>query len=191
MKTVSSSPITSWQIDEDKVEMVADFLFLGSKITVDGDCSHEIERCLLFESKVMTNLDSIVKSRTLFCWQFHTVKAMVFLAVMYGWESWTIKKAEGWRIDAFEVWCWRRLESPLDSKEIKPISLKGNQPWRFIGRTDAEIEAPILWPPDAKSQLTGKVPDAGKSWGQEKEGMTDGWKASLTQRTWVWAISGR
>ena len=136
--------------------MVADFLFLGSKITVDGDCSHEIERCLLFESKVMTNLDSIVKSRTLFCWQFHTVKAMVFLAVMYGWESWTIKKAEGWRIDAFEVWCWRRLESPLDSKEIKPISLKGNQPWSFIGRTDAEIEAPILWPPDTKSRLTGK-----------------------------------
>ena len=153
---MASSPITSWQIDEDKVEMVADFLFLGSKITVYGDCSHEIKRYLLLGRKVMTNLDSIVKSRTLFCWQFHTVKAMVFLAVMYGWESWTIKKAEGWRIDALEM-CWRQtLESPLDSKEIKPISLKGNQPWRFIGRTDAEIEAPILWPPDTKSRLTVK-----------------------------------
>ena len=116
---------------------------------------------------------------------------MVFPVVMFGCEIWTIKKAGCWRIDAFKLWYRRRLESPLDSKEIKPVNPKGNQPWIFTGGTDAEAEAPILWPPDAKSQLTGKVPDAGKSWGQEKEGMTDGWKASLTQRTWVWANFGR
>ena len=90
---------------------------------------------------------------------------------MYRCESWTIKKTEHWRIDAFELWCWRRLLSPLDCKEIKQVSPKGSQPWIFIGRTDAE--APILWPPDAKSWLTGKDPDAGKDWRQEEKGMTD------------------
>ena len=110
---------------------------------------------------------------------------------MNGCESWTLKKAEHWRIDAFELWSWRRLfESGLDSKEIKPVSPKGNQPWIFTGRTDAEAEAPILWPPDAKSWLIGKDPDAGKDWGQEEKGGDrgwDGWIASLTQWTWVWA----
>ena len=90
---------------------------------------------------------------------------------MYGCESWTIKKAEHWRIDAFELWCWRRLLSPLDCKEIKPVHPKGNQSWIFIGRTDAE--APILWPPDVKSWLIGKHPDAGKDWGQEEKGTTE------------------
>ena len=90
-----------------------------------------------------------------------------FLVVMYRCEGWTVKKAECWRIDAFELWCWRRVfESSLDSTEIKPVNPKGNQPWIFIGRTDAEAEAPILQPPDAKSQLTGKDSDAGKDWGQ-------------------------
>ena len=93
----------------------------------------------------------------------HLVKAMVFSVVMYGCESWTIKKAE-WRIDAFELWCWT-LESPLDCKEIQPVHPKGDQPWVFVGRTDAEAEAPILWPPDAKSWVTGKDPDAGKDQG--------------------------
>ena len=96
---------------------------------------------------------------------------------MYGCESWTVKKAEHRRIDAFELWCWRRLlRVPLDCKEIKPVNLKGNQPWIFIGRTDAEAEAKILWPPDANSQFIGKDPDAGKDWEQEEKGATeDGW----------------
>ena len=96
------------------------------------------------------------------------IQAMVFPVVMYGCESWTVKKAELWRIDAFELWCWRRLESPLDCKEIKPVNPKGNQSWIFIGRTDAEAEAQILWPPDVKSWLVRKDPDAGKDWRQEK-----------------------
>ena len=127
-KIMSSGPITSWQIDG---KTVADFIFLGSKITADGDCSHEIKRCLLLGRKVMTNLDSILKSRditlpTNVC----LVKPMVFPVVMYGCECWTIKKAECQRIDAFELWCWRRktLERPLDCKEIQPVRPKGDQP---------------------------------------------------------------
>ena len=100
----------------------------------------------------------------------YIVKAMIFPVVLYGCESRTIKKAECWRIDAFKLWCQRSLESPLDSKEIKPVSPKGNQPWIFIGRTVAE--APILWPPDVTSWLIGKDPDAGKDWGQEEKGTT-------------------
>ena len=107
---MASSPTTSWQIDGETVETVADFILLGSKITVDGDCSHEIKRCLLLGRKVMTNLDSIVKSTdTTLSTKVHLVKAMFFPVVMYGCESWTIKKAEHQRIDAFELWCWRRL----------------------------------------------------------------------------------
>ena len=107
---MASSPITSWQIDGETVETVADFIFLGSKITVDGDCSHEIKRHLLLGREVMTNLDSILKSRDITLpTKVHLVKSMVFLVVMYGCESWTIKKVERRRIDAFELWCWRRL----------------------------------------------------------------------------------
>ena len=136
-----------------KLETVSDFIFLSSKITADGDCSHEIKRHLLFGRKVMINLDRIFKSRditlpTKVC----LVKAMVYPVVMYRCESWTIKKAEHWRIDAFELWCWRR---PSDCKEIKPVNPKGNQPWIFIGKTNAEAEPPILWPSDWKS--VGKV----------------------------------
>ena len=121
-KIMASGPITSWQIDGETVETVSDFIFLGSKITVDSDCSHEIERCLLLGRKVMTNLDSILKSRDITLSKVHIVKAMVFPVVMYGCESWTIKKAECQRIDAFELWCWRRLlKSPLDCKEIQPV----------------------------------------------------------------------
>ena len=107
---MASGPITSWQIDGETMEMVRDFIFLGSKMTTDGDCSHEIKRCLLFGRKAMTNLDSILKSRDI-TWPttVHLVKAMVFPVVMYGCESWTVKKAEHQRIDAFELWCWRRL----------------------------------------------------------------------------------
>ena len=109
-KIMASSPITSWQIDGEIVETVADFTFLGSKITANGDCSHKIKRLLLLGSKVMTNLDSILKSRDITLpTKVHLVKAVVFPVVMYGCESWTIKKAECQRIDAFELWCWRRL----------------------------------------------------------------------------------
>ena len=113
-------PTTSWEIDGETMETVADFIFLGSKITADGDCSHEIKRHLLLGRKGMTNLDSILKSRDITLpSKVHLVKAMVFPAVMYGCESWTVKKAEHQRIDAFELWCWGRLESPLDCKEIQ------------------------------------------------------------------------
>ena len=109
-KIMASGPITSWEIGGETVETVADFIFLGSKITAEGDCSHEIKRCLLLGRKFMTNLDSIFKSRDItLSTKVHLVKAMVFPVVMYGCESWTIKKAECQRIDAFELWCWRRL----------------------------------------------------------------------------------
>ena len=109
-KIIASRLITSWQIDGETVETVWDLIFGGSKITADGDCSHEIKRCLLIGRKAMTNLDSILKSRDITLpTKVHLVKAMVFPVVMYGHESWTIKKAECWKIDVFELWCWRRL----------------------------------------------------------------------------------
>ena len=139
---MASGPITSGQIDG---ETVADLIFGGSRITADGDCSHEIKRHLLLGRKVMTNLDSILKSRDItLSTKVHLVKAMVSPLVMFGCESWTIKKVECRRIDVFELWCWRRLESPLDCKEIQPVHPKGDQAWVFIGRTDVEAETPIL-----------------------------------------------
>ena len=120
----TSGPITSWEIDRETVETMSDFILWGSRITADGDCSHEIKRCLLLGRKVMTNLDCIVKSRDITLpTKVRLVKAMVFPVFMYGCESWTVKKAEHQRIDAFKLWCWRRLlESPLDCilKEISP-----------------------------------------------------------------------
>ena len=119
-----------------------------------------------------TNPDSILKSRDIILpTKLCIVKAMVFLVVMCACESWTIKKAECWRIDAFKLWCWRRLLSLLDSKEIKPVNSKGNKPWIFIGGTEAE--APILWPTDAKSRLIRKDPDAWKELRQEEKGMIE------------------
>ena len=127
MKIMASSPINSWQIDGETMETVTDFIFLGSKITTDGDSSCEIKRCLLLGRKVMTNLDSMLKSRHItLSTKVHLVKAIVFPVIMYGCESWTIKKAERQRIDAFELWCWRRLESPLDCKEMKPVNPREN-----------------------------------------------------------------
>ena len=128
-KIMASGPITSWQIDGETLETVSDYIFGGSKTTADGDCSHEIKRHLLLGRKTMINLDSTLKSRDVtlppkVC----IVKVMVFPVVMYGCESWTIKKAERQRIDAFELWCWRRLfKSPLDFKEIQPVNPEGNQ----------------------------------------------------------------
>ena len=127
-KVMASGPITSWEIDGETVETVSDFIVLGSKITADGDCSHEIKRRLLLGRKVVTNLDSIFKSRDITLpTKVFLVKAMVFPVVMYGCESWMVKKAERQRIDAFELWCWRRLKSPLDCKEIQQVNGKGNQ----------------------------------------------------------------
>ena len=125
---MASSPITSWQIDVETMETVTDFILGGSQITADGDCSNEIKRRLLLERKVMTNLDSILKSRDVTLpTKVHLFKAIVFPVVMYGCESWTIKKVERQRTDAFELWCWKTLEIPLDCKEIQPVHCKGNQ----------------------------------------------------------------
>ena len=147
-KIMASGPITSWQIDGETVETMADFIFLVSKITADGDCSHEIKRCLLLGRKVMTNLDSIFKSRditlpTKVC----LVKAMVFLAVMCGCENWTIKKAECRRIDVFELWCWRRLlRVPWTARRSNQSILREISPGCSL-----EAETPVLWPPHVKS----------------------------------------
>ena len=152
-KIMASGPITSWEIDGETVETVADFIFLSSKITADGDCSHELKRRLLLGRKVMTNLDSILKSRDITLpVKARLVKAVVFPVVMYGYESWTIKKAECQRIDVFELWYWRRLlRVPWDFKEIQPVHPKGDQSWVFIGRSDVKAETPVLWPPHVKS----------------------------------------
>ena len=137
------------------MEIVADFIFLCSKITMDGDYSHEYKRRLLLERKVMTNLCGILQSRDI------TLLTKV-----------CIVKAECWRTDVFKLMLEKTLQSPLDYKKIKPVNLKGNQPWIFIGRIDAYAEAPILWPLDAKIQLTGKDPDARKDWRWEEKGIT-------------------
>ena len=148
--------------------------FFSSQITADGDCSHEIKRCLLLGRKIMTNLDSILKSRDIALpTKVRLVKAGFSSGHVCMWE---LDCEESW---APKNWCFwtsvleKTLESPLDCKEIQPIHPKGNQSWIFIGRTDAEAEAPILWSPDAKSWLIGKDPDAGKDWRQEEKGMTE------------------
>ena len=151
MKIMASGLITSWEIDGKTVERVADFIFLGSKITADSDCSHEIKRSLLLGRKVMTNLDSILKSRDITLpTNVYLVKPMVFPVVMYGCERWTVKKAECQRIDAFELQCWRRLlRVPWTARRSNHP--KGDLSWVFIRRTDVEAETPIIWAPDAKS----------------------------------------
>ena len=151
-KIMASSPITSQQIDGEKVETVTDFIFFGSKITMDGDCSHEIKRCLFLRRKAMTNLDRVFKSRDItFPEKTCIVKAMVFPVIMYGCESQIIAKADCQRTDAFELWCWRRLlKIPWTARRSNPSILKEINP-EYLGRTDAEAEAPIPWPPDVKS----------------------------------------
>ena len=174
------------------METVANFIFLGSKITVDSDYSHEMERFLLLGRKTVTSLDSIFKSRdTTLLTKVHVVKAMFFPVVMYECESWTIKKAEHQRSNAFELWCWRRLlKVTQTARRSNQINCKGNQLWIFIGRMDAKAEAPVLWPPDAKSQLIGKDLDTGKDWGQEEKGTTEdemaGWHHQLDGREFEW-----
>ena len=149
---MASGPIASWQINGETRETLTDSIFLGSKIITDGDCSHKSKRCLLLGRKAMTNLDSILKSRDI-TWltKVHTVKAMIFSS-SHIW-MWELNHKEGW---VLKIWCFwsmvleKILESPLDSKEIKPINPKGNQSWIFTGRIDAEVEASTLWPHDVK-----------------------------------------
>ena len=168
---MASSPITSWQIEGEKVEIVTDFLFLGSKITTDDDCSHEIRRRLLLGRKAMTNLDSVLKSRDI----------TLLTKVRYGLPSghvqlWELDHKEG---RGLKNWCLQTVmlektpESSLDSKDIKPVNLKGDQHWIFTGRTDAEAEAPVFWSSDANNWFIGKVPDAGKDWGQKEKRVSE------------------
>ena len=158
---------------------------LGSKITTDGDCSHEIKRWLLLWRKPMTNLNSILKSRDItLTTKVRLVKAMVFPVIMYGCESWTIKKVAFWRIDAFELWCWERLlKVPWTARRSNQSILKEISPDYSVGRTDVEAETPIFLAPDAKNWLIGKDPDAGEEWSQEEKGMTEdemvGWHHQL------------
>ena len=174
-KIMASSPITSCQIDGETMETVTDFIFGGSKITADGDLSHEIKRHLLLGRKTMTNLDNLLKSRDITLpTKTHQVISVVFSVVVYMWE---LDYKESW---ASKNWCFwtvvleKTLESPLDCKEIQPVHPEGDKSWVFIGRTDAEAETPILWPPYAKSWLIGKDPDAGRDWEQEEKGTTEG-----------------
>ena len=173
------------------METVSDFIFLGSKITVDSDCSHKIKRHLFFGRKAMTNLE-----------QRHHFTNKSPYSQSYGFCNihvwmWELDHKEGWGL---KNWCSqyvvleKTLESPLACNEIKLVHPKANQHWIFIGRTAAEAEAPILWPPHVKSWLIGKDPDVKKDWGQEEKGHNrgwDGWMTSLTQWTWIWADSGR
>ena len=151
-KIMASGPITSWEIDGETVEAVADFIFLGSKITADGDCTHEINRCLLTGRKVMINLDSILKSRDItLSTKVHLVKAMVFPVVMYGCESWTIKKTERRRIHAFELWCWRRLPRiPWTTRRSNQSILKEISPVCSLEGLMLKLKLQYLWLPDVK-----------------------------------------
>ena len=170
-KIMTSDLITSWQIDRVNVETVSDFIFLDSKISADCDCSHEIKRHLLLGRKGMTNLDTILKSRDIFCQQQSDSQS-------YGFSSshiwmWELDYKEGWVPKKWHfqtVVLEKTFEIPLANKEIKPVNAKGNQPWICIGRTDAEAEVPLLWPPDVKSWLIGKDHDSRKDWGQEEKG---------------------
>ena len=186
---MASGPITSWQIDGETVETMADFIFLGSKITADGDCSHEIKRCLLLGRKVMTNLDSTLKSRDITLpTKVRLVKAMVFPLIMYGCESWTVKKAERQRIDAFELWCWRRLlRVPWTARRANQSILKEISP-------GCSLEGLML---KLKLQYFGHLmqradwfADAGKDWRQEEKGMTEdemvGWHHRLYGHGFGW-----
>ena len=189
---MASGPIASWEIDGETVETVSDFIFGGSKITADGDCSHEIKRCLLLWRKVMTNLDSIFKNRDI------TLPTKVRLVNNYCFSNshvwmWELDCEESW---VPKNWCFwtvvleKTLESPLDYKEIQPVHSKGDQSWVFFGRNDAKAETPVLWPSHVKRWLIGKDSGAGRDWGQEEKGMTEnemaGWHHRLNGHEFEW-----
>ena len=182
---MASGHITSWEIDGETVETVSDFIFLGSKITADGDCSHEIKRHLLLGRKVMTNLDSILKSRDITL-PTRSIWSRRWFSSGHIW-MWELDCEESW---VPKNWCFwtvvleKTLESPLNCKEINPVHPKGDLSWMFIGRTEAKAETPILWPLHAKSWLIGKDPDAGRDWGQEEKGTKEdemvGWHHDMS-----------
>ena len=193
-KIMASGPITSWQIEGERVGAKTDFIFFGSIINADGDCGHEIRRCLLLRKKAMTNLDHVFKKQR--CHFAHKDPH----SRSYGFSSshlwmWELDHKEGWTL---KNWCFwivvldKTLESPLDCKEIKPVKPKGNQSLILIGKTNAK--APILWQPNAKNWLIGRDPDAGKDWRQMEKSVTadwGDWMASLNQWTWIRANSRR
>ena len=176
---MASIPITLWQIDGETMETVTYFIFLGSKITAVGDCNHEIKRCLLLGRKAMTNLDSILKSRGMaLLTKVHLVKAMVFPVLMYRCESWTIKKAERQKIDAFELWCWRRLlRIPWTTRRSNQSILKNISPEYSLEGLMLKLKIKYF------GHLVWKYPDPGKDWRQEEKGMTEdelvGWHPRL------------
>ena len=171
-KIMASGPITSWEIDG---ETVSDFIFLGSKITTDGDCSHEIKRRLLLGREVMTILDSIFKSRDItLATKVHLVKAMVFPVVMYGYESWTVKKAERQRIDAFELWCWRRLlRVPWTARRSNQSILKEISPGCSLEGRMLKLKLQYFGHLMRRADSLEKTLDAGRDWGQEEKGTTE------------------
>ena len=191
---MASGPITSWQIDGETVETVADFIFQGSKITADGDCSHEIKRRLLLGRKVMINLDVILKSRDITLpTKVRLVKTMVSPVVMYGCESWTIKKAECWRMDAFEVWCWRRLlRVPWTARRSNQSILKEISPECSLEGLMLKLKLQYFGYLMRRADLFEKTLMLGKIEGRRRKGWRgwDGWMASSTQCTWVWVDSG-
>ena len=172
---MASGPLTSWEIDGETVELMSDLILGGSNITADGDCSHEIKRCLFLGRKVMTKLDSLLKSRditlpTKVC----LVKAMVFPVAMYGCDSWTVKKAECQKIDAFELRLWRRLlRVPWTARRTNQSILKEISPGCSLEGLMLKLKLPILWPLHMMSGLIGKDPDDGRDWGQEEKGTTE------------------
>ena len=184
-------PITSGQIGGETMDIKTDFIFLVSKITGDGDCSHEIKKRLLLGRKATTNLDSILKSRDITL----PTKVHLFIVspvVMCGCESWTIKKADRQRIDALNCGVGQDSWEPLGHQGDLPVNPKGNQSWILIGKPDAEAETAILWPPGEKNWLIWKDPDAGKDWRQEKKGMTEdemvGWHHLLDEHEFEQAL---
>ena len=193
---MASFAITSWQIDGETMETVTDFFFFFwrvgcSKITADVDCSHEIKRCLLLGRKVMTNIESILKNKDMtLLTKFCVVKAVFFPVVMYGCESWSIKNVEHWKIDAFELWCWWKLLSPLDSKDIQPVYPKWNQSWIFMDGLMLKLKLlycdHLMQRTDSfeKTLMLGKI-EGGRKREQQRlrwlDGITDSMDVSLSR----------